>query len=323
MEQTNNNTGGVSKGGKGPFLNLTVDTSFKSFLMYDPDLCICILKCYIAELRRRTIKTLRFLNNEPLPQQQESKHPRLDALVELDAHELVNVEMQYVFQHFFCARALYYWAVSYASALAKGKSYDTLRPTYVLLFTHFDIWPELKRICSSFSIRCNEQNELEFSPHLRIVVVNLNQLSKLSLEEVLKLDRGEILGYLIRNSSKLTSEELERIKQVDNTLNKAGEALQELSRNQRAILAVDQEEKQLRDIAAVRLTGERIGFEKGHEEGRAEGVQLGIVKGREEGLAKGDRQRQIDMARRMLRANKPLAEICEFTELSETEVRKL
>ena len=272
-------------------------------------------QCYIAELRDRTIKTLRFLNNEPLPQQQESKHPRLDALVELDAHELINVEMQYVFQHFFCARALYYWAVSYASALAKGKSYDTLRPTYVLLFTHFDIWPELKRICSSFSIRCNEQNELEFSPHLRIVVVNLNQLSKLSLEEVLKLDKGEILGYLIRNSSKLTSEELERIKQVDNTLNKAGEALQELSRNQRAILAVDQEEKQLRDIAAVRLTGERIGFEKGHEEG----VQLGVIQGREE----GDRQRQIDMARRMLRAGEPVSKICEFTELSEAEARKL
>ena len=151
----------------------------------------------------------------------------------------------------------------------------------------------------------------------------------------MKLDRGEILGCLIRNSADLTSEELERIKQVDSTLNKAGEALQELSRNQRAILAVDQEEKQQRDIAAVRLTGELIGFEKGQQEGRAEGIQLGIVKGREkgrkeglregelQGLAKGDRQRQIDMARRMLKANKPLAEICEFTGLSEADVCKL
>ena len=54
-------------------------------------------------------------------------------------------------------------------------------------------------------------------------------------------------------------------------------------------------------------------------QGIAKGEQLGIVKGRQE----GDRQRQINMARRMLKANKPMAEICEFTELSEAEVRKL
>ena len=125
----------------------------------------------------------------------------------------------------------------------------------------------------------------------------------------------------------MTYEEVERIKQVDDTLNKAGEALQDLSRNQRAVMAVDADEKLRRDIAAIRYTGELVGFDKGHakgrEEGRQEGVQLGIVKGREEGLAKGVRQNQIDMARRMLRAGEPVSKICEFTELSEAEVRKL
>ena len=301
--------------GSGPYIDLTLNGSFKAFLMHNHRLCIRILQCYIAALRYRKIKKITFLNKEPLPKQKESKQPRLDALVELDDHELVNIEMQYLFQVFFRARVLYYWAVAYASALAKGQEYEKLRPTYVLVFTHFDLWPELKEMCSSFSLRCNEKNKIEFSEHLTIVVVNLKQIKKLSLDEVLKLDKELILGYLIVNSSHLTYEEVERIKQVDDTLNKAGEALQDLSRNQRAVMAVDADEKLRRDIAAIRYTGELVGFDKGHAKGREEGHK----EGRQEGL----RQKQIDMARRMLRAGEPVSKICEFTELSEAEVRKL
>ncbi len=66
-------------------------------------------------------------------------------------------------------------------------------------------------------------------------------------------------------------------------------------------------------------------FQEGHELGILEGIEKGIEKGMEKGLEKGiekgEKYKAVKTAIKMLRANKDGAEIMEFTELTEIEMR--
>ena len=63
-----------------------------------------------------------------------------------------------------------------------------------------------------------------------------------------------------------------------------------------------------KDIAEVR-----------YDEGREDGIELGIEKGIEKGIEVG----YVNVAIKMIKANKPDFEILEMTELSLSEVQKL
>ena len=69
----------------------------------------------------------------------------------------------------------------------------------------------------------------------------------------------------------------------------------------------------------AREEGRAMGLAEGRQEGRAEGRQEGRAEGRQEGSTKKAKK----IAQKMLKANKPLEEIMEFTELSMDELVKL
>ena len=70
--------------------------------------------------------------------------------------------------------------------------------------------------------------------------------------------------------------------------------------------------------------GKTEGFEQGktegHAEGHAEGFAEGKSEGRKDGLAEGELKKACETAAKMLAKNKPIEEIMEFTELSESEI---
>jgi predicted transposase YdaD len=66
--------------------------------------------------------------------------------------------------------------------------------------------------------------------------------------------------------------------------------------------------------------GKKEGHEAGLAEGRAEGYAEGKSEGRDAGLAEGELKKACEMAAKMLAKNKPIEEIMEFTELSESEI---
>ena len=67
--------------------------------------------------------------------------------------------------------------------------------------------------------------------------------------------------------------------------------------------------------------------EKGRKEGMQQGMQQGVQQGMRQGMQQGEQRgldkERIKTARRMLEAQRPLSEICRFTDLSEAEVQKL
>ena len=64
-------------------------------------------------------------------------------------------------------------------------------------------------------------------------------------------------------------------------------------------------------------------YQKGKEEGIAEGMEKGRAEGKEEGIAEGMSQRSLEIARKMLAMNIDEATILKLTGLSLEEIRKL
>ena len=72
-----------------------------------------------------------------------------------------------------------------------------------------------------------------------------------------------------------------------------------------------------------REEGRKEGIKEGRKEGIKEGRKEGIKEGKEKGWGEGWEGANKKTARKMLKANKPMEEIMEFTDLSEETIRQL
>ena len=64
-------------------------------------------------------------------------------------------------------------------------------------------------------------------------------------------------------------------------------------------------------------------LKQGRQEGIQQGLQKGIQKGRREGRREGRQIREKEMARKMLKKNMSLEDICDVTGLPPEEIKKL
>jgi predicted transposase/invertase (TIGR01784 family) len=86
----------------------------------------------------------------------------------------------------------------------------------------------------------------------------------------------------------------------------------------KAKLSIFTEEFLVSEAMAMSDRQYELYVEKKHA--RKEGLEEGRAEGRAEGLTEGANAKAREMAKKMLEKNKPIEEIIEFTELSESEV---
>ena len=79
------------------------------------------------------------------------------------------------------------------------------------------------------------------------------------------------------------------------------------------------EDRQKRDLKAVKETM----YEEGLEDGMEKGMEKGIVQGMEKGIIQGIEKGQEKIISQLLRANMNVEQICQVTDLSEQEVLKI
>ena len=74
---------------------------------------------------------------------------------------------------------------------------------------------------------------------------------------------------------------------------------------------------------ALRDQGYRDGLSQGKAEGKIEGFSQGKVEGKAEGISEGKNERNIEIARNMLKDNIPVESISKYTSLSIDEIKNL
>ena len=90
-----------------------------------------------------------------------------------------------------------------------------------------------------------------------------------------------------------------------------------------SIKAAIKEEAWNEGIEAGIKEGKKRGIKQGLKQGVEQGIEKGIKQGIEQGIEQGEKNRTIEIAKKMLKQNIPIETIVKITELSEEELKKL
>ena len=258
-----------------------------------------ITKDFLEKILKRKIEKISLDKNPILRRElKDDKLGVLDIITELDGKEKCNIEMQLIDKNNIIERMLYYWSKMYTRQIKAGDDYNKLEKTIVILIADFNI---------------KGLEEVEY--HSTWKIIETNSVKKLILTDKFELDIIELLKIKGRENEKdqlldwlifLENPESERVtrKMEENeNLKEAVEKLDRISKDEKMQRIIELREKAIRDEHAI----------------YAKGVDDGI----EEGKAKGAREKQIEIAKSMLKENMDIEMIIKITGLTKQEIEKL
>lgn len=135
------------------------------------DVLASILEAVLAGTEFASITDLEILNpfNERFTA--DDKLSIVDVRARQKSGELFNIEMQLLPFNEMRQRLLYYWSVSFAEQLGKGTSYAALKPTIMICFADYDVFPGRTGWHSRFRV-IDAEGRL-FSSELEIHILEL------------------------------------------------------------------------------------------------------------------------------------------------------
>ena len=258
-----------------------------------------ITKDFLEKILKRKIEKISLDKNPILRRElKDDKLGVLDVVTELDGKEKCNIELQLIDKNNIIERMLYYWSKMYTRQIKAGEDYDKLEKTIVILIADFNI---------------KGLEEVEY--HSTWKIIETNSVKKLILTDKFELDIIELSKIKGRENEKdqlldwlvfLENPESERVvrKMEENeNLKEAVEKLDRISEDEKMQRIIELREKAIRDEHAI--------YDKGLDDGI------------EEGKAKGAREKQIEIAKSMLKENMDIEIIIKITGLTKQEIEKL
>ena len=102
-------------------MDLKIDFAFKQLfgIEKNKEITIVFLNAILQRTGRDKIKDISFSNTEAGGEYEDAKQSRLDLLVETDAGEWINVEIQFSNQYDMVKRSVYYWAGVYRTPMER------------------------------------------------------------------------------------------------------------------------------------------------------------------------------------------------------------
>ena len=316
----------------GKFINPFTDFGFKHIFgrEMDKDILIEFLNDLLEG--EHTIKDLRIMNNERLPETEQGRKVIFDIHCETDKGERIIIEMQNREQPHFKDRALYYLSHSVVEQGIKGTWDYELAAVYGVFFLNFTLdeenRPNNNRNEGKFRrdiVLADRENGQVFNPKFRQIYIELPRFNK--EEEECETDFERWI-YVLKNMETFQRLPFKARKSVFEKLEQIVD-IASLSKEDR--MKYDESIKVYRDHLAVLDFAKQEGLELGMRQGRAEGMAKGIAEGIEQGMAKGIEQgknegemnERLKNARRMKTKGYPIDDIADITGLSAEEINSL
>ena len=221
----------------------------------------------------------------------------LDVLVEFNANEKINLEMQVAEVNDMPERILYYWSRLYTRGLKKGNQYDRLQRTIVILITEYEL-KGLEELGYHTEWKIIEEKERKkiLTDKLEIHILELNKIRGKEKEE------DELLDWLFF----IDNPESERVKEAmkeNDELQEAKEKLSRMSEEEEMQRIAEWREKALHDEASAMATARKKGLEIGER--------------------KGKQEEKEEIAKRLLKEKVEISLIEKVTGLTKEEIKKL
>ena len=262
-----------------------LDIIFKKLFSENLDLLHELL-AGLLQLPKNSIKNIVIKNSEILPDSISGKFVRMDLNMEVD-NQLINVEMQYGTDSHYKDRTLFYWAKLYGGELQSGEDYSKLKQSICINIVNFPVF-DCPEFHSYFTVMEKNRHE-QLTDKCAIHFFELTKISK-------KANKDDMTELWLQLINAETEEELEMLSQTGVApIQKAVYVLHKMSEDEKVQEMARIREKALHDEVSA-MSGAR-------REGRAEGY--------------------AEVARRLLKRNRPIDEIMEDTGLSRDEIRRL
>ncbi|MDR1139607.1 MAG: Rpn family recombination-promoting nuclease/putative transposase, partial [Rickettsiales bacterium] len=292
------------------------------------DILIHFLNDILGFTGKDEIKEIEFLSTIMDAEIASKKQSIVDVLCRDENGVQVIVEMQVAKTKGFEKRAQYYAAKAYSRQANKGDQYEDLKEIIFIAIADCILFPDKSEYKSKHTIRDEDTNEHDLKDFY-FTFIELPKFSKTKEDQLESIVEKWV--YFFKYADETSERELERIIGSDVIIKKAYEELNRFNWSEKEFIAYEQEIKRIRDEKAVLAQklddATEKGIKIGKEKGRKEGIQIGHEKGREEGIQigeeKGRRERDIEVAKNLLKAGVSVDVIAESTGLPKAEIAQL
>lgn len=215
---------------------------------------------------------------------EEDKLGILDVRVLLAGGTQIDIEIQVSPFPLWPERSLFYLAKMFTDQIEKGEGYERLEKCVHVGILDFILFGEDEEYYSCFHIREDLRNRL-YTDKLEVHILELPKLKKNDYPETELLNWAKFM-----NAER--QEEFEEMAEKDKYIEKAYEALKNISADDEKRLEYEAREKALRDHDYLMKSN----WEAGLEAGRKAGEKIGISKGMEQGESRVNRLVQMLIA---------------------------
>ena len=266
-----------------------------------------ITKDFLEKILKRKIEKISLDKNPILRRElKDDKLGVLDVVTELDGKEKCNIEMQLIDKNNIIERMLYYWSKMYTRQIKAGDDYKKLEKTIVILIADFNIkgLEEVEYHSTWKIIETNSVKKLILTDKFELDIIELSKIKGRENE------KDQLLDWLIFLENPESERVARKMKENEN-LKEAVEKLDRISEDEKMQRIIELREKAIRDEHAI------------YAKGVDDGIEKGIQKGFEDGKEKGAREKQIEIAKKLLKSKVEIEIIIETTGLTEEEIKKL
>lgn len=268
------------------------DRVFKAIFLNENDKDYHLLRKLLSEALEREVKEIRLLPTEMSIKDASERLKRVDALIDIGDLK-INLEVNNRYDEVIRIRNLNYFSDYYSSIVKVGNKYDT-KTKYVLLSLNFK--EEKLPIMVEYKIY-SEEERLTYTDTFKIREINIDKYRKFWYDKnELQLRKTPILVFLSLKESELESfVKRTKIKEVREVYRR----LKEINESEIFIPKISREES------------EEMVFN----------TRLELAE--EKGLEQGSLEKQIEIAKNMLKENLDMDLISKVTNLSFKELEKL
>ena len=258
-----------------------------------------ITKDFLEKILKRKIEKISLDKNPILRRElKDDKLGVLDIITELDGKEKCNIEMQLIDKNNIIERMLYYWSKMYTRQIKAGDDYNKLEKTIVILIADFNIkgLEEVEYHSTWKIIETNSVKKLILTDKFELDIIELSKIKGRENE------KDQLLDWLIFLENP-ESERVARKMEENENLKEAVEKLDRISEDEKMQRIIELREKAIRDEHAI----------------YAKGVDDGIEKGKN----KGAKEKELQIAKNMLKEKASIEFIIKVTGLTKEEIEKL
>lgn len=309
------------------YLDPKADLTFKKVFGEHPDLVKSLLNALLPfKTPDEYIVDIEYLPSEMVPDTPFKKNSIVDVRCRDQRGRLFIVEMQMLWSSAFMQRVLFNASKAYVRQLGGAEKYELLQPVYSLNLVDDVFMPDVEKYYHDYRIVHMEHSD-KVIEGLRFIFVELPKFTPHTYTE--KKMQALWLRFLteIDGRTREIPQEL-----LDNPeIKKAVDQIEQSAFNDAQLLGYDEfwdavrVEKTL--VSDALKEGMEKGMAEGMEKGMAEGLEKGMAEGLEKGMAKGraegERNKQIEIARKMKQAGMDAETIARLTGLATDEIDAL